>query len=254
MTPADQLGSDGSLARDLAASAIGAGAGLAFGGPLGAFLASISVPLLRSAFEYARQDYLGRKAASVAIVTALGADQAGIDVDELLRRARSDPEIRELLELCEAVATETALAEKLLLLGVSLGVGAQPESDRLEVEAELMIVRALRELDQAHIAMLSAFWRTPNELGLGDGSSAFDGRVSTLNDVQLLKVLPELASLTEALIDRLDTVGLVRNQSSGGGGMLGGGSSSNRTWTITELGEKVMTRLHTIALLLSRTE
>lgn len=177
------------------------------------------------------------------------AQLAGIGVDELADRLAEVPGGEDLLIKTIGAAMRVAAEQKLVALSVSLGRAAT-ERTEVSVTFKSQFVAAVGDLDHAHWEVLTRFERTANDLGLGDGSAAFDAPSGVLNRVQLDKALPGLIDLVSALLPGLERYGLLE-ATVPYSTAWGGGSAGPRTWNITPFGHGALARLREVQDLLA---
>ncbi len=216
---------------------------------LGALLGAAGQPLIKRAARRLAS-YRERQPQRGAEVVALAARAAGLPVDDLLARLTATPEREELLLRTLRVAQDSAVLGRLVALSKALAAGAiatRPD----QVQRETVFARALGELDGPHLAALTCFSRTSNELGLGTGDPDFDVVPQVLNEWQLKMAMPEFDEVLSSLLAVLQAQGLIAARPGGGGAVLGGGGSSPRTWELTELGRAFLDRMREVGDLLA---
>jgi hypothetical protein len=135
-----------------------------------------------------------------------------------------------------------------VLYAVSLAAGVLTD-DAAEVQWETLFVRAIDDLDPAHIELLDLFPKTANQLGLGSGAAEFDAPVNSLNSEQLDIVaghLPNRASLLAVL----ERHGLIIGYTATGGMAFSIGAAQ-LSFAITDFGSEVHERLAAVGRYLS---
>jgi hypothetical protein len=182
-----------------------------------------------------------------ANVLEAAAAASGLPVGELVQRLVESAEAEELLTRTLRAAADATMSEKLVALAMSLAEVAQAENDG-EVAVEAAFIRALEDCDASHIRVLRAFTSTSNELGLGDGSEAFDEPLDGLNQSQLIMVIPDLEDLLPPILAVLQRQGLVYSPQSTASTLGGGVVQLEHTpWQLTPFGKDFLTRIEEVA-------
>lgn len=139
-------------------AALGGAAGYVVGGPFGAAAIAGATEGAGVALD-AMGDRFRRRAvfgAGHAVRTA--ADKSGLSYAELTAALTRDPETALLAATALNAAAETAMREKVLLMGRVL---ANAATDTAVVDDEFLFTRAMRLLEAPHFRMLSALNRPP---------------------------------------------------------------------------------------------
>jgi hypothetical protein len=158
------------------------------------------------------------------VIASSAAHASAVTVDEVLERVVADPDLQPLIALIVDVAARTNSTAKLGALGAVLGeaVSSRPWS-RAD---ELLIVNALRDLEDGHIDMLRIMERTPVELlaprmGLQDSNWRLD-------------LLTEAGLSVTPLLARAYLSGLERN------GLVVAESGYGLSYEITDFGRAML--------------
>jgi hypothetical protein len=173
---------------------------------------------------------------------------AGIDPEQLDDRCTDDPRRVELLLRVLRATSNTSLRGKVIAYALSLAEGTEPMTDERGLAWEAAFVRALDDLDEDHLLLLDRFTHSGNDLGLGDGSEAFESPPEALNDAQLETAAEGIVNLP-SVIAVLQRNGLVRPDT--GVGASYGGSTAFTNWRLTQFGREVLERLAVIRELVS---
>lgn len=138
---------------------------------------------------------VGRRRAEHAAETLLdAADEAQLPVAEFFDRAVADDRRHELFARALSIAQDTALREKRRALGRALAAGVMGDDAR--IDEELLFMRAIEDIDEMHIRLLSRMAAVPFQ---PPGWSAH-----TISEAD-----PGLASGVRALIGTLELHGLI---------------------------------------------
>ena len=178
------------------------------------------------------------------------AEFAGVDPTELVQRCEANPSTEQLLLRTLRATSETALREKVLVFALALAHGSQPEAEPDEVERETAFVRALEDLDEAHLLLLRRFTKTANELGLGDGSADFDKVPDVVGPGQIEVGWSNVNNLP-ALLATLQGNGLIEGHVGSGGMSFYNGGVNTLKWRVTAFGRDVLARLAEIREILA---
>jgi hypothetical protein len=209
----------------------GAGAGVA---------ATTAAPGASMALRAGVTSIIHRRRRQAATALERAAAQSETTPLDVVTRLADSPEGLSLLASGLNAAAEAALHEKLYAVGVALGNGALYGAT---IDIETLFVKALGDIEAAHIRVLRLFTQTSNELGFGDGGPDFDSQVSTLNSQQLRHAAPDLAALLGPITATLSRHGLIANLTAGGGSFFGGGGQRITTFEITDFGLDCLDRL-----------
>lgn len=228
------------LSIDAAVGAGGALAGGLLGDPLIAAAIGLSGPVAAAGLKTAASILLRRRQEKLDIVLLTAAEHLGVPVPELLERLQADPSREEFLLRTLRAVGEAALHEKLLGLAASLTAVVEGHAAPSE---ETVFVRALDDCDGVHLEVIHAFTKTPNELGLGDGSDEplFMQPCEQLTADQLVRVFPVLAAHLAPVVAVLQRHGLVEPQLTST--TFPGSSQVTSAWRITTFGRAFCERV-----------
>jgi hypothetical protein len=152
------------LAIRLVAAAIGASAGLA--GPDGAMTGAGLTPLLEDALGRIYDSLDSRRREHAAQTLTDAADEVSADTSEqfvkFIEAALSDAEHQELLARALTIAQDTAMRDKRRALGRALASAVSETGTK--VDDELVFIRVLADLDEAHIRVLRIMTTVPDHL------------------------------------------------------------------------------------------
>jgi hypothetical protein len=138
--------------------------------------------------------------------------------------------------------------QHLIALAASLVMADRTVDDEGTLAMETAFVRALAECDPVHIRLLGAFVMTANDLGLGDGTDAFNSVRDGLNGGTQLTIVRDklcLGNTLDYLLSTLERLGLIRNVVSGEDAppMI---TKTVPRWHITQFGKEVLNRLRAV--------
>jgi hypothetical protein len=139
-------------AQQAAGSALAALVGLALGGPTGAVVGSAAAPPLTALLGRAMQELRGRQEANAVEVVVRAARGLGESPEELVAGALADEHVSRLLLATLQAAAASLDADKVDALARCLANGA---SDTERVDDELLMTRALADLDPVHVRTLA---------------------------------------------------------------------------------------------------
>jgi len=138
-------------AQTIAAAVLGVVA--VVGGPPGV-IASVALSPVALSIASKTADKLAQRRVQHAAETVLDATEAaGLPLDEFTDAAVSDDRRHELLARSLTVAQDTALRDKRRALGRALAVGVM--GDDAKIDVELLFIRAVADVDEMHIRLLS---------------------------------------------------------------------------------------------------
>jgi hypothetical protein len=218
----------------------GAAVGFFIAGPPGGLVGGGVTALTRFALRRSTGGVLRAQRRRQEDVLQVAARAAEMPVMDLLAALRSRTGAEDLLSLTLRAAADNSTTNTLFALAAVLAHTAK-EPDGPAVAFETLFVRAVADCDAAHVRVLRAFTSTSNQLGLGDGSRAFDREMGALNDVQVDLVFPGLASVRTPVLAVLQRHGLIEYRAFDAGGVSGGGGPT--TWIITDFGRTFIERL-----------
>jgi hypothetical protein len=157
---------------------------------------------------------------------------SGTPLEDLLREARSDPRVLEMLARCVEAASRSLDDEKIDLLARIYVSGAR---DSARVDEAIILVEALRPLEAPHLRLLTVLAKPGPHLVPGRPTEERPrtpenmARVATWRVEDILRVDPGLSGVFDALVARLNSLGLVYDE---GSGRLG----YEPLWFLTQLG------------------
>jgi hypothetical protein len=165
--------------------------------------------------------------------------------EELVERLLVD-EIHCELAVRVLVAAQDAGSDKQLrALSKTLASGAATH-DAAQVGAEMLFARALADLDSPHIAVMEAFTKTWQELGLSNNDTLPPDGLS----YEQLADAVQFTSVLSPVVGVLMNHGLIEERhSSGGGGMSffeGPVPTTRGTFVLTAFGESLLERMREI--------
>lgn len=134
-------------------------------------------------------------------------------------------------------------ADHLALLARKLGEGALADGTGREIADAF--VQALADFSTLHLSLLHAFEQSSNELGLADGSPAFDRVPASLNRVQLETSLAGAAYSLDAVLAVTLRHGLIEVRYPGGGMSLSTGPSIP-SYALTSFGGEFLAQLRAV--------
>lgn len=225
------------------ATATGAAA-LSLAGVEGLIAGAAAAPVVTAGIDALIDRWTARQHLRVSEVVARAAQAAGLPPSQLLERLRAAPEREELVIRTLRAAADTPAELKLVAFATSVAVVATREPAAVAWEA--LFVRALSDLDLAHLDVLRRFTWSANDLGLGDGRSAeFDKRVEYLNARQVEIALPSLQGTVGVLLAALVRHGLL-DTSTPTLGTFGGGGGTMQQWTMSAFGRAFLARIELV--------
>jgi hypothetical protein len=140
--------------QEAAAQAAGALLGLVIGGPAGALIGAASGPLLVPFAERIWAEFRGDAQARGGVVVGVAAHERGVDLQQLLEQVLAGSEAQQLLAgLAIQAASQTTSHDKIRALGRALANGLV--DDEAVVDEQLLLVRALEDLEAPHIGVLN---------------------------------------------------------------------------------------------------
>lgn len=185
------------IARKAAAQAVGAGIGLAIGGPPGAVVGAASVPLIE--FLVARNE---RGARNVQDFADRLAEISGFCPESISAWAAGEEDRQELVTLALEVAFKTRVRRKIDALARMV---ADNLHDDARLDLSLLVVSALEQLESPHIRILDVVVNeSPANVLKEDGPSE-----RTWHCASLKERLPGLADGIMPLIATLFRQGLI---------------------------------------------
>ncbi len=222
---------------DVAADVLTAGVAGLVGwlSPEAGIAAAFAAPAVSARAKSALNRYTARRQAGQEArqesVLQFAADQLGIEPEELERRCEEDSNLDELLQLVMDASADTAMREKLVAYALALadGVGSSGEPSH----RQSALVRAIRDLDPQHLALLEQFTWTRIRLGL---DFANEDVPPYLDAGQVEKIGTGVAPLSSVLAV-LEGHGLLAHEFVGGGSFSG---SSRGLWQLTPFGRQVV--------------
>jgi hypothetical protein len=158
----DEVRADMELAaQTIAATVLGVIA--VVGGPVGV-VASVGLSPITLAIASKTADKLAQRRVQHAAETVLdAAETAGLPLDEFTDLAVSDDIRHELLARTLIIAQDTALRDKRRALGRALAAGVM--GDDAKIDEELPLIRAVADVDEMHIRLLSRLREQEHPVG-----------------------------------------------------------------------------------------
>jgi len=160
------------------------------------------------------------------------AEASGESAEELLLRAVSDDRSHELLAKALGIAQDTALRDKRRALGRALAAGVG--GDEAVVDAELLFIRAVADLDSPHIRLLALVASDRPPAGQRSGSVFHGGWLVG----SILASDPGFGDSLPSLLSTLEAHGLVRAEPSSTPWQ-----SARQAYNVTEAGSQLLKRL-----------
>jgi hypothetical protein len=155
-------------AEDAAAKMAGAGlaatAGFFVAGPVGSIVAAVLTdPAIRMT-NLIIEEIRGVRYAAAATLVQQAADRLGVEPQDVVSSAFTDPERAAMLSESLEAAIRTMSAQKIAALAHALAAGLL--RDEARVDDERLIIRALTDLEEPHIRALFRFTGVPPRAGL----------------------------------------------------------------------------------------
>ncbi|MFJ2101505.1 hypothetical protein ACIOHR_30530 [Streptomyces anulatus] len=219
------------ISARLGSAVVGAGIGTIVAGPVGAVGGAFLQEALNEFGPRLIDAINRRRSQTTAQVIAVGADTAGMSLEQFSDRVESSPELLSLLAETVQAAMETPLAEKIHALGVALGAGAQ---DHTQVETARLHVRGLARIEPQE-AKIMALLDQPNP----------NGRDQWLgwNRAEILEARPELLGALDPCMALLVAEGLATDAGVAG---FGGGGPGREQWILTVFGRECLRLLQAL--------
>jgi hypothetical protein len=234
----------GDTTADVGIAALGAGIGLAAAGPGGVLLSAVAPPVMNACLEWIRSYWTTRRQENVASVIACASELTGMEPEELLRRVLETVDKKEIFIRTLKTAQDAVRTPQLLALAHSLSATATTD-DAVFLHAEAAFVRAMDQLDSAHIMLLSRFVISANEGNLEDETTNVDMPVETLTTTQIETAIPEYRGQIAELLAGLQGRGLIMIENSGGIA-FGNYASIGSHWRITDIGRDFLERMRVV--------
>jgi hypothetical protein len=193
--------------------------------------ATALVPALEALFSRVAGSINQRRFRHAAETLADAAEASGEPVEELVEKAVSDDRHHELLARALDIAQDAALRDKRRALGRALAAGIAGDDAR--VDDELLFIRAIADIDEPHIRLLTLMASDRPLPGKLSGS-VFHGGWST---GVIAARDPGFGDALPALIWGLEAHGLIRAES---------GSTpwqSRQAYNVTPAGSQLLERL-----------
>ena len=201
-------------------------------GPDAAAAAATLSPAMETALSHAAGRIRQRWNRNAAETLADAAETSGGPAEELLVRAVSDDRRHELLARALGTAQDTALRDKRRALGRALAAGIVGDDAR--IDDELLFIRAIADLDEPHIRLLSFMASERPAPGKLSGS-IFQGGWSA---AAIAARQPGLAGALPALMWTLEAHGLIRSEPGSAPWQ-----SPREPYNVTQAGEQLLERL-----------
>lgn len=174
------------------------------GNPFAGLVVSTSTAAALQELKAARAE---RATARLEGALELASREAGLDAATLIETLEATPAGEDLLVRTLRIAQDAGVGEKLLIASRALASGALAKDDA-EVELEVLMMRAVQDLDMVHFRLLHKFTMSATELGLQE-TPEHTSPPSALNPLQLVMVAPELEDVIPTLTAVLQSHGLL---------------------------------------------
>lgn len=227
------------LARQVVVG-LAAGAAASYAGPVAGTIASGATPVLLAGMDYISATIGTRRLEHATETLGDAADEAGAktpeDFIEFVKAAVRDERHQELLARALTVAQDTAIRDKRRALGRALTAGIA--GDDAKIDAELLFIRAVADIDTPHIrllALMASEFLVPDIPGGADSPGGWSQDAIASRDPGLGDALP-------ALLATLVSHGLVRAEDRP---TTWAGMDSAQTYTVTAVGRTLLERLAT---------
>lgn len=139
----------GGLTADVAGAVVGA----SLAGPAGAAVGGALPTVLKATVDSVLRRRAQTRAANAETMMRLAITAAEVPAEEFLRRIERDLGSERLTSAALEAAVETSYATKLTAIARSLATGLTADG-RPEVDEQLLIIDALREMEPAHVWLL----------------------------------------------------------------------------------------------------
>jgi hypothetical protein len=222
------------LARQVVVN-LAAGAASGYAGPLAGTAAAGAAPAVLAAMDYIAAVIGKRRREHAAEALSDAADEAGSqtpeEFTEFVQAALRDDEYQELLARALAVAMDTAMRDKRRALGRSVASAA--DETGTAVDDELVFIRVLADLGEAHVRLLRLMSTVPGHI------TTQGIAVRQWYPWSICQADPGLARTVWQLLQVLDRHGLI----SGGSEHWVPGGVMEPEYEITPYGEWFLNRL-----------
>ncbi|WP_344252339.1 hypothetical protein [Terrabacter carboxydivorans] len=141
-----------SKAVEVVGSAAGAGVGAILGGPVGGIIGAAITPGTIELVGRAWDEIVGAQRANGAAVVQIAAEQASSDPETLVAELIRDPAAASLFKSAVQAGANAVEEDKIRALATCLANGF---ADGTRVNSELIIIKALAELDPVHVRVLA---------------------------------------------------------------------------------------------------
>lgn len=163
------------LPAQVTGAGIGAVVGFSIGGPVGAIVGAMSEPVLIEVSRKAWEELTGRRRDNVVGLVAQGAARLGVEPDQLVETAYATDKGTALL--ADAIQGAATTLDQRKVAGLAKAVANGLLDDQAAIDESLLIVRAVADLEEAHVRLL------------GRLSQYGQGRTLTADDAALVAVL-----------------------------------------------------------------
>ncbi|WP_406022373.1 hypothetical protein OH802_22810 [Nocardioides sp. NBC_00850] len=219
---------------EAAGAAVGAVTGTAIGGPAGGVIGAAVTPYLVDLVGQSWGELRGRKEWNATQVIAQAASYADVSPETLLTMAADDPARGRLLDVSLQAGAALADEEKIAGLARCLANGIQ---DAARVDQEVLIVRALTDLDPIHVRVLADMH--------GRSRSQRDIHRFMMGDVSVTEFMnaDDLSGAVLAVLERHGLVSVNERVTPDRGGIHSRGPEVKITYPVTEFGKLCLERL-----------
>lgn len=219
---------------EVAGQLAGASLGVLLGGPAGGIIGAAATPHLTDLVGAAWGELRGRRERNAVHVVAQAAEYVDTSADELLETALRDPDLSRLLHGALQTAAATLDEEKVEALARCLANGVD---DVARVDEEALVVRALADLEPAHVRVLAKLQRS--SMGK-DGVHRF---LSGDIDARTFLTAADLSGPVLSLLERHGLVEPHEQVKGGRGGKYDRGPEVEIRYACTEFGQICLQRL-----------
>ena len=200
----------GGVAASVAASAVGATAGLIMAGPAGAATGTLAAPVLQALINFLGLRFERARHKAVRVL-ADAAAQNGVSEDQLIGMAEGSSQKTELAAEVINAAARSTTEQKLKALAMALARGVQGD-DNIAAQ-ERITVAALADLEPLHISVMTCLLSQPPTFSSEEEWQEMmrnppDGAYGWLPG-EMVDKLPETAPVIDAVFAALDRHGLV---------------------------------------------
>lgn len=229
------------LARQVVVN-VGAGLAAGYAGPLAGTVAAGAAPVVLAGMDWISATIGERRIGHATETLTDAADEFGAETAEefaaFIKAALSDEEHQELLARALVIAQDTAMRDKRRALGRALAAAASDTGTK--VDAEMLFIRVLADLDEPHIRVLRITSTVPayQDKYAKEMEAVGEDPVRQWYPSTIEQADPGLDGMAWALLETLERHGLL---SSSGEQLTQSGWEPE--YTITPYGEWFLTRL-----------